>query len=545
MTQERDDTAAAQARLEALRRAVALKRLRAAGGTATDTMDMAADKVAIPRIDRAAALPLSWAQRRLWFLDRLDSAAGAAYRIGTALRLRGGLRPEALIQALSNVVMRHEVLRTRFVERAGEPELRIDPTADGFAVSRTDLSALAPDRREQRLHRLCEEEARLPFDLTVDLPMRARLIRLAEDDHVLVLVQHHIVSDGWSIGVLVREVAMEYAAAAAASGSVSVQPPMPVQYVDYAAWQRQRLSSSEFETRLAAWREELTDAPVLSTLPADRPRPARPRYRGARVRIAWSPQEVAALRRLATEVGATPFAVLFSAWSVLLARLTGQRDVIVGTPVANRPRSELEGLIGLFVDTLPVRIRLPDAANVSTFVRTVHDRLLACLERQDVPFDRIVDAVRPERALNHSPLFQTMVAFDNTPSAMAIDSDLRIEAFPFEQDTSSHDLVLHLGETAEGMAGALTYDIDLFEQRTVERWAACFQRLVVAMTHDPRCPIDALPLLSDAERHRLLATFNATQTEYAGAETVHALFEAQAARCPDAVAVESEDGTLS
>ncbi|KAK5527627.1 hypothetical protein LTR23_011237, partial [Exophiala sp. CCFEE 6169] len=510
------DAARTQTRLDALRSAVALKRLRESGGAAA-VQDQA---VKIPRIDRSGPLPLSWAQHRLWFLDRLDSAAGAAYRIGAALRLRGPLQSRALAEALADVVTRHEVLRTRFVNRVGEPELCIAPDAEAFHLTFTDLSALDAETREDRLRRLCDEEARLPFDLAVDLPMRARLVRLSVEEHVLLLVQHHIVSDGWSVGVMVREVAQGYVARV--MPSVAAPPaPLPLQYVDYAAWQRVKLLRPEFEERLAAWRAALAAAPVLSTLPADRVRPARPRYRGARIPIVYSARETDALRRLAAGLGTTPFAVLLAAWSVLLARAGGQRDLVIGTPVANRPHTELETLIGLFVETLPVRIRVPPLTSVATLVRSVHDVLHDCYERQDVPFDRIVDAVRPERALNHGPLFQTLVSLNNTPAMAAMDGGLLIEDIPFDQDTASHDLVLGLTEYGEGLAGTLTYDVDLFDRRTVERWGEVFHRLVCAMTEDPQAEVDVLPLLSVAERGRLLETFNATSTAYAGPQTVH------------------------
>jgi amino acid adenylation domain-containing protein len=540
MTQDMSDAARIQTRLDALRSAVALKRLRASGGA-----DAAQDQaVKIPRIDRSGPLPLSWAQHRLWFLDRLDSAAGAAYRIGAALRLRGPLQSSALAEALADVVTRHEVLRTRFVNRAGEPELCIAPDAEAFCLSFTDLSALDVETRDDRLDRLCGEEARLPFDLAVDLPMRARLVRLSVEEHVLLLVQHHIVSDGWSIGVLIREVAQGYVARVMPSDAVP-PAPLPLQYVDYAAWQRDRLQGPEFEQQIVAWRLALTAAPVLSTLPADRTRPVRPQHRGARIPIVYSAREAAALRRLAAGLGTTPFAVLFAAWGVLLARAGGQRDLVIGTPVANRPHSELEKLIGLFVETLPVRMRLPSSTSVAMLVRSVHDALHECYERQDVPLDRIVDAVRPERALNHGPLFQTLVSFNNTPAMAAMDGGLRIEDMPFDQGTASHDLVLGLAESGEGLAGTLTYDVDLFDRRTAERWAEAFHRLVCAMSEDPQAEVDALPLLSVAERDRLLETFNATCTAYAGPQTVHGMFEAQVAQRPDAVAVSCGDEALS
>ncbi|MFQ6312877.1 condensation domain-containing protein, partial [Lysobacter capsici] len=520
---------AARNRLDALRRAIALKRLRATSAQ-TD-----ADATGIARIDRDGALPLSWGQRRLWFLHRLGGAGGDAYRIGAALRLLGPLRGDALQGALSDLTARHEILRSRILDRDGEPELTI-AEADDFALAQSDLSGVADTgERESRLRELCAEEAAMAFDLQREAPMRARLIRLAEENHVLVMTQHHIVSDGWSIGIAVRELAALYAARL--DGAPDPLPPLPLQYADFAAWQRGRLRGDGFDAALSAWKQALDGAPMLSTLPGDFARCAVARHRGARVFIGWPQTVSAAVRALASRCGATPFAVILAAWNVLLARMSGQRDLVVGMPVAHRPRTELEGLIGFFVDTLPVRLRLDDGIGAGRLVRVVHEELLACFERQEVPFDRIVDAVRPQRALGHGPLFQTLVSLNNTPSATLQLGRLRIEDFPLEQQTASHDLVLNLSETADGLVGSLTYDADLYRHASVERWADYLQRLLLEMARDPAAPVDMLALLPPSERSLLLEEFNATDRVYPPLPTLHAGFEAQARTAPDAVAV--------
>ncbi|WP_057921655.1 non-ribosomal peptide synthetase [Lysobacter capsici] len=528
---------AARNRLDALRRAVALKRLRATSAQ-TD-----ADATGIARIDRDGALPLSWGQRRLWFLHRLGGAGGDAYRIGAALRLLGPLRGDALQGALSDLTARHEILRSRILDRDGEPELTIVDAAD-FALAQSDLSGVADaGERESRLRELCAEEAGMPFDLQREAPMRARLIRLADEDHVLVMTQHHIVSDAWSIGIAVRELATLYAARL--DGAPCPLPPLPLQYVDFAAWQRGRLHGEGFEAALSAWKQALDGAPLLSTLPGDVARSGVARHRGARVVIDWPQAVSAAVRSLASRCGATPFAVILAAWNVLLARMSGQRDLVVGMPVAHRPRTELEGLIGFFVDTLPVRLRLDEGIDAGRLVRAVHEELLACFERQEVPFDRIVDAVRPQRALGHGPLFQTLVSLNNTPSATLQLGRLRIEDFPLEQQTASHDLVLNLSETADGLVGSLTYDADLYRHGSVERWADYLQRLLLEMARDPAAPVDMLALLPPSERSLLLEEFNATDRVYPPLPTLHAGFEAQARTAPDAVAVEFEGSQLT
>ncbi|MBX9399672.1 non-ribosomal peptide synthetase, partial [Lysobacter sp. BMK333-48F3] len=488
----------AEERLQALRRAVALKRLRA-GEAPTQAGD-----AAIVRIDRDGALPLSWGQRRLWFLHRLDGGAGDAYRICAALRLLGPLRSEALQAALSGVMARHEILRSRIRDRDGEPELTIAAPAD-FALARSDLADAADAERESRLQALCGEEAGLPFDLQREPPVRARLIRLGEEDHVLVLTQHHIVSDGWSVGILVREVAALYAAQL--EGRPDPLPPLALQYPDFAAWERGRQQGAAFETALSAWKQALDGAPLLSTLAGDFARPAVARHRGARVEVRWPQAVSAAVRGLAARCGTTPFAAILAAWNLMLARMSGQRDLVVGMPVAHRPRTELEQLIGFFVDTLPVRTRLDEGMTAEALVRAVHQELLACFERQEVPFDRIVDAVRPQRALGHGPLFQTLVSLNNTPSTALRLGELRIEEFPLQQHTASHDLVLNLSETADGYAGGLSYDADLYRRSSIERWLGGLERLLLEMACDPARPVETLELLPPAERSLLLDTF--------------------------------------
>ncbi|WP_167336258.1 non-ribosomal peptide synthetase [Xanthomonas sacchari] len=496
----------------------------------------------IARIDRDGVLPLSWGQRRLWFLHRLGGGAAGAYSISAALRLLGPLQADALRDALSDITARHEILRSRILDRAGEPALTILPPTR-FALAHTDLSTLAPAQRDLRLRDLCDEEAGLPFDLQREPPMRARLIRLADGDHVLVLSQHHIVSDGWSIGILVREVAALYAARL--QGAPDPLAPLPVQYVDFAAWHNRRLQGEAFDAALRAWVRALDGAPPLSTLPSDFPRPPVALHRGARVAVHWPQAVGAAVHALATRCGVTPYAVILAAWNLWLARMSGQRDLVVGMPVAHRPRTELEGLIGFFVDTVPVRTRLADGIGVQALVQAVQQEVLACFERQAVPFDRIVDAVRPQRALGHAPVFQTMVSLNNTPSAALRLGDLRIDTFDLEPRTASHDLVLNLGESGEGYAGSLSFDADLYHRSSIERGLAGLERLLLEMARAPEVPVDALHWLSPSERARLLEGFNAMQRSYPSLAYVHAGFEAQARMAPDAVAVEWEGEELA
>jgi hypothetical protein len=295
----------------------------------------------IPRVDRNRPLPLSFAQQRLWFIAQLDSAASGAYHIPAALRLTGKLDRAALRAALDRLMARQEGLRTRFVLLDGVPHQVIAPDSVGFALIEANLTHLAEDLREQAVKAECAEEARAPFDLAAGPMIRGRLLRLAEDEHVLLVTQHHLISDGWSIGVLVREVAALYGAFS--QGEADSLPALEIQYADYAAWQRDWLKGEELQRQLGFWREHLTGAPALLTLPVDRARPAMPSYSGAQVPIRISKELSARVRSLAQRHGVTDFMTLLAAWSVLMARLSDQNEVVIGTPVANRQRREVEG----------------------------------------------------------------------------------------------------------------------------------------------------------------------------------------------------------
>ncbi|QWP75372.1 amino acid adenylation domain-containing protein [Lysobacter sp. K5869] len=501
------------------------------------------DEAPIAPADRSRPLPLSLAQSRLWFLAQLDSAAGAAYHIPAALRLHGELDRDALQAALDALAARHESLRTRFAPRDGEPELIVDAPA-AFALSRIDLSGLDEDEREAAVAAQAAEEAAAPFDLAAGPPARGRLLELDPQTHVLLLTQHHIVSDGWSIPVLVREFAELYAAAR--ENRAARLPALPIQYADYAVWQRERASGEAWQRRLDYWATQLSGAPALLELPGDRPRPPVQSYRGASVPLRLEPELVEALRGWASAHGATLFMAVLAGWAALLSRLSGQDDVVIGTPVANRPRAELEGLAGFFVNTLALRVPLGGAPDPAALLARARQVALDAYAHQDVPFEQVVERVRPQRSLGHSPLFQSMLAFNNTPGERELTlPGLRLQPQEQARASTQFDLSLALNERDGALEGALEFASDLFDAATVQRWAGHLQRLLAAMAADPRTEVARLPWLSEAEAAQLRDWSEPAPCSPVPAETVPALFEAQVRRTPHAPALSFEGRSLS
>jgi amino acid adenylation domain-containing protein len=495
---------------------------------------------AIPPADRSAALPLSWAQQRLWFLDRLDHAASAAYHMPAALRLRGALDRNALRATLDRIVARHEGLRTTFASGPDGPVQVIAPADCGFALAEHDLRALASSEREQALAQLRAAETAAAFDLAAGPLIRGQLIRLADDEHILLVTQHHVISDGWSAGILVKEVGALYTAFS--QGQADPLPPLAIQYADYAAWQRQWLQGDSLHKQVEFWRTHLEGAPALLELPVDRPRPAVQSHAGDRVALAIPADVSAGLRSLAQRHGATLFMTLLSGWSILLSRLSGQDDVVIGTPVANRQRTEIEALIGFFVNTLALRVRLSDDPSVAQLLDQVKASTVAAYDHQDLPFEQVVEALRPPRSMSYSPLFQVMLSLDNTPAG----SELSLPGLTLAPVQSSHhtthfDLSLSLSDRGDAIGGTLEYASDLFERGTIERLAGHFQQVLAAMVADEQQRVSALPLLSMPQRQQLLVDFNDTAAPYSQDRLIHQLFEAQAHIQPDAIALIYED----
>ncbi|HEV7517758.1 MAG TPA: amino acid adenylation domain-containing protein, partial [Thermoanaerobaculia bacterium] len=486
---------------------------------------------------REGELPLSFAQERLWFLDRLEPG-GSAYNISAAVRLVGPLNVVAFVAALDEVVRRHEALRTGFREgqheMAGRPVQVIEACRPiGLAV--VDLSVLSGRALEAAILRLAGEEAGRPFDLAQGQPLRVALLRESGSLHVLLLTLHHIAADGWSMEVLVRELAALYGAFCA--GRRSPLPELPIQYADFAVWQRAWLSGTVLEAQTAYWRQALAGAPTLD-LPTDRPRPAVRSPRGAGRKMALSPGLSADLRRFARGQGATPFMALLAAFEILLGRLGGQEDLLVGSPIANRNHREIEGLIGFFVNTLVLRADLSGDPDFLTFLGRTREVTLAAYAHQDLPFDKLVLELAPVRDASRTPLFQVMFTLQNATPAVSSFAGLATEWLDVTGETAKFDLTLSLGSSEEsGFVGAIEYGTDLFDASTVMRLAGHFAQLLKEFVAVPERRLGDASLLSATERQQAVLEWSGESREYPCEKSLPELFAEQAALAPDAVAL--------
>jgi amino acid adenylation domain-containing protein/non-ribosomal peptide synthase protein (TIGR01720 family) len=488
-----------------------------------------------------AAPPLSYAQQRLWFLDQLEPG-DSSYNIATTARLKGPLDAARLEECLNAVVRRHEALRTAFVADGGEarqfvaPEVRID-------VARFDFTSAPESEREEAALRLAAEDARRPFDLTRVPLLRVLLIKLGDAEHLLHLTIHHIVADAWSLALLIGEVATLYAARG--TGRPAELPDVPVQYADFAVWQRDRLRGAAFEAQLDYWEKQLAGSIQTLELPTDHPRPAVTTHAGARLPISLPSALSEQLAALARRSEASLFMVLLAAFDALLCRYTGQRDIVVGTPTANRTRFETEKMIGLFINTLPLRVDLSGDPTFAELLRRTRAVALDAYANQEVPFEQLIERLKVERQLGRTPLFQVMLTLQNVPVPPAAAQDLSLEVLDVPTGTSKFDLSLTLVQAPEGLSGFFDYSTDLFEADTIRRLAGHFQRLLEAVVADPQRRVSELPLLDEAELQTVLVEWNRTADAGEPAECLHRMFEAQVERTPDALAAVSGDRKMS
>jgi amino acid adenylation domain-containing protein len=503
---------------------------------AADTTDSAAPIRPVPR-GAAADLPASFAQQRLWFLDQLEGA-GAAYHMPVALRLSGALDAPALAASLAAVVRRHEVLRSRFETVDGAPVLRAD--VDVPAMDMADLRDLPAAERAAELERRIHDHAVAPFDLARGPLFRAALLRLDAAEWVALLNMHHIVSDGWSMGVLAREWSALYNAAAHAQADPL--PPLPIQYADYAAWQREHLSVTR---QIDYWRQQLAGAPALLELPTDRPRPAVQRFAGDTLTVHYDAALGRRLKQLADQSGVSLYMLLLAAYAVLLMRHSGQRDIVVGSPTANRARSEVEPLIGFFVNTLMLRLPLAADQSFADFLAEVRRRALEAYAHQDVPFEQLVEELRPQRNLSYAPLFQVMFSLQNTPPVAPELAGVEVEEIAVRQGMAKFDLTLSVTERAGALEAAFEYGTDLFDRATIERLAGHYRTLLEGIVAAPERSVDRLPLLPVEECRRMVDAWNCTQQQFDPPYSIVGLFEAQAQRTPEAVAVVFGERRLS
>jgi amino acid adenylation domain-containing protein len=496
----------------------------------------------IVRIQRTERLPLSFAQQRLWFLAQMEEAS-KAYHLSLGLHLRGNLDTGALRRALSRIVARHEALRTTFVAIDGEPAQHIAKVEHAqFRLVEHDLCGRSDAKFE--LDRLLAEEANTRFDLASGPLIRGRLIRELESEYVLLITMHHIVSDGWSMGIFLNELSTLYEAFRQAKEDPL--PALAIQYPDYAVWERQWLEGEVLRQQAEYWKEVLHGAPALIELPTDHARPAHQDYRGGIEELALEHGLTAKLRDLSWRHQATLYMTLLAGWAALLSRLSGQTDVVIGTAVSNRERSETEGLIGFFVNTLALRVAVSDAVKVKELLKRVKEVALAGQQNRNLPFERVVDLVRPGRSLAHSPLFQVAFAWQNTPEGTFMLPG--VEAKPLESElfqTAKFDLTLTLQEANGRIAGRLEYATSLFEPATIRRYGEYLCRLLEGMVAEENQAVSRLGILSEREREQVLCEWNNAEVEYPAKMCIHELFEQQVEKSPEATAVVFEEEELS
>lgn len=497
-------------------------------------------KQKITRRQSLEPCPLSFAQQRLWILNQLEPHN--VYDISIAVRLNGTLNLVALQQTLNAIVTRHEALRTTFAYIDENPAQIVNDinTVDLQVV---DLCDHDPLERETEVQQFLKSETKRPFNLSCDLMLRATLVRLAEEEHILLLVMHHVASDGWSLGVLFRELAIAYEAFS--TGSPLQFAELPIQYADFAQWQRQWLSGDVLQTQLNYWKQQLEGAPTLLELPTDRPRPSIQTFQGSNHRINLNPQLTSQLKRLSQQTGTTLFMTLLTAFAVLLSRYSNQEDIVIGSPIANRNQSELESLIGFFVNTLALRVQLPENPTFLELLERVREITLGAYAHQDLPFEKLVEELQPQRSLSYSPLFQVMFVLQNTSTGTLELPGLSVCPVPVEDSNAKFDLTLTVEETQSGLHCEWNYDTNLFDPATIERMAGQFQILLEGVTANPTQRVGQLPLLSAAEQHQLLVEWNNTQVDYPLDRCLHRLFEAQVERTPDAIALIFEEKQLT
>ncbi|HZG05134.1 MAG TPA: condensation domain-containing protein, partial [Streptomyces sp.] len=501
-------------RLSPQRRALLENLLRAEG------IERPTAPAVVPREDRAAPVPLAFPQNRFWFLDRF-SANGASYVISAGMRVRGRFRPDVFARACEQIARRHEALRTVFSEEDGQAVQRVLDELPP-EVRTTDLRGLPAHEALEEVRR---REARLvarPFDLLTGPLFRAELLNLAADETVVLVNVHHIVSDRWSMDLLMRELMQVYRALEL--GRPAGLPELTLQYPDFALWQNRPSAQETWDADLEYWTRKLKGIPSETGLPTPLRRPREKTYRGSSVPVELPPDLVRRLNELAKSEGATLFMALTAAFKVLLHRLGGDDDVVVGTPVANRTRVELEPLVGLFVNTLALRTDLSGDPDFREVVRRVNTVCVEAYDHQDLPFERLVEQLQPERSLAHTPVFQVLVSYQSV-SIPSWDGPLRVEPFPLQARKAEFDLLLDMFQDGDAVWGRLEYSTDLFEEPDARRLARLFTGLLREVVRCPGVPVGRLALLGRAEWRRVVVENNATGREWPGRGLVHECFE--------------------
>ncbi|NVJ03794.1 amino acid adenylation domain-containing protein [Myxococcus sp. AM001] len=483
-------------------------------------------------------VPLSFAQERLWFMEQLHPGT-ATYNIPVFYRITSPLDVGVLQRALDEVLRRHEALRATFAAGESGPVARITPSR-AFPLSLIDLRHLPAEARDTEVSRITAEQAQRPIDLLTGPLLQGTLLRVGEQDHHLLLTVHHIVSDGWSVGVLMRELRTLYGDFAAGRPSSLLE--LPIRYADFAAWQRKWMPGQSQERLLPYWRKRLAGAPTLLALPTDRPRPQVQRFKGTRRTFHLTGETTLAIDALCRKERTTLFMTLLAGFSALLHRYSGQEDLVLGSPISGRIRPEVEGLVGFFVNTLVLRNDLSGNPRFVDLLARVREVTLGAFAHQELPFEKLVEALQPERTLRHAQLFQVMFVLQNAPtleaaSSAALQLAATAESWEVNTGTAKCDLILYMARTPEGLRASFEYDTDLFDDARIERMAGHLQVLLAAAASNPLQRLSELPLLTPAERQRVLREWNAPSADFPRGLCVHELFSRQAARTPDAVAV--------
>jgi amino acid adenylation domain-containing protein/FkbH-like protein len=498
-------------------------------------------KPPLAKISRTGPMPPSFAQQRLWFIDQLEPG-NPLYNIPQMYRLRGELQPEALESAINEIVRRHEALRTTFQILDGQPAQRIAPTLR-IPVEIESLTGVLPQEREAEVQSLAKQRALQPFDLANGPLLRATLLKLDLHDHVLLLTLHHIVGDGWSGSLLATELVTLYEAFS--QGRTSPLPELTVQYVDFAVWQRGWLQGEVLDAQVSYWSKQLGGAPSVLELPTDRPRPAVQRHHGAIYARVFPLEFLNKLKMLSQAEGVTLFMTLLAGFQLMLARYSGQEDIVVGSPVAGRDYTEIEPLIGFFVNTLALRTDVSGEITFRELLGRVRQIALDAFAHQEIPFERLVEELRPERSLSYNPIFQVLLGLQKSPNMTFKLADIEIERSSVHQSTSAFDLSWFAFEAADGLLVRMEYDTDLFDEATIRRMADHFETLMESAVSHPERHVSDLTLLGEAERNQVIVEFNATSATYPGSPCLHDFVARQAGRTPAEVALVCGDERLS
>ncbi|MBR8829322.1 MAG: amino acid adenylation domain-containing protein [Gomphosphaeria aponina SAG 52.96 = DSM 107014] len=477
-------------------------------------------------------IPLSFAQERLWFLNQLEGSS-ATYNIPGAIKIKGKLQITALEKALNTIVQRHEILRTSFVRQNGVP----------MQVIANNLNIFIKILESTEIEKIIQEFALQPFELETVPNFRATLLKEEEESFILLFNMHHIISDGWSMGILMRELSLLYKAYS--EGEEISLPELPIQYADFTLWQRSFLTEELLAQQLSYWKNQLTGIPPLLELPLDKPRPSRQTFTGKTIKAVINPELTQKLKNLSKKSGSTLYMTLLAAFNILLDRYSGQSDLVVGSPIANRNRSEIEELIGFFVNTLVIRTKLEGNPSFLELLNQVRKVTLDAYAHQDLPFEKLVEELQPERSLSYHPLFQVMFVLQNAPMNEISLGDLTVSELEIDSVAAKFDLTLSLVERESNLIASWEYNTDLFAASTIERMIGHFQNLLTAIVDNPKEQVTLLPILSEREKQQILVDWNDTETEYPQNKCIHELFEEQVERTPNNVAVVFEDQKLT